>query len=366
MILSKRINKINESGIRRIFELAVKNKGEYINLSIGQPHFKVPDKLKSAAKTAIENDINSYTPTLGYPAFIDNIKNKLIKENNINAQDGEIIVTSGVSGAIFLLLSSIIDPGDEVIITDPYFVMYKEILTFLDAKIIYLDTYPTFHIDQEMLHKSISHRTKAMILNSPNNPTGAVYDEIEIRSVANIAREKNILIISDEIYEKFDYDKKFFSIGSIYDNTVTLNGFSKSHALTGWRVGYAHAPKEIISAMNKLQQYTFVCAPSFAQASLASEEDFETVGEIVKYKAKRDFVYSELEGKFELTAPQGAFYAFIRIPDGKNDFVEELIRNKVLVVPGGSFSRRNDYFRISFSVDNDILHKGIEIIKRLG
>jgi len=248
----------------------------------------------------------------------------------------------------------------------------------LEAKFVSLDTYPAnsgagqdFHIDPEKLEKLITPacagqapKTKAILLNSPNNPTGAVYTKEELEKIADIARKNDLLVISDEIYEKFDYDNNFFSIGSIYKKTVTLNGFSKSHSITGWRVGYAHGPKEIIEAMNKLQQYTFVCSPSFAQFALAEELSPE-IGEIENYKKKRDFVYENLRDKYELNIPEGAFYAFVKIPESQKDFVNKCIKNKLLVVPGNVFSDRNDYFRISFAADDEMLKKGIEILKSL-
>jgi aspartate aminotransferase/aminotransferase len=344
--------------------LAAKNKGEYVNLSIGQPHFETPKALKEAAKSAIENNFNAYLPTKGILELRKKIAEKLQRENNIKASENNVIVTSGTSGAIFLLLSSIVDPGDEIILPDPYFVLYKEVLVFLGAKIIYLDTYSDFHIDSQKLKKIITPKTKAIILNSPNNPTGAVYGEDELRKVVDVAREHNLLVIADEIYEKFDYAGKFFSIGSVYENTVTLNGFSKSHAIPGWRIGYAHGPKEIIEAMNKLQQYTFVSAPSFSQVALL-EEDADLSSKFESYKRKSEYVYENLKNTYEMNKPEGAFYAFIKNPKNSNDFVNEVIEKKLLIVPGSAFSKRGDYFRLSFAASNDALKKGVEILKKM-
>jgi len=364
-MLSQRIKNIEASAIRKIFELAVKSQNEYINLSIGQPHFSTPQKLKKAAKTAIDNNYNGYLSTLGDKKLRRKIAIKLLKENKIKAKPENIIITAGTSGAIFLSLSSIINPGDEIILPDPYFVLYKQIINFLGGKTIFLDTYPDFQINPEKLKKIITNKTKAIILNTPNNPTGAVYDKQTLKKVANIAKQKNVLIIADEIYEKFDYNQKFFSIGSVYKNTLTLNGFSKSHAIPGWRVGYAHGPSKIIEAMNKLQQYTFVCAPSFAQIALAEEIEAEPTKEYKKYKIKRDYVYNNLKNKYELNIPEGAFYAFIKIPKGRKNFIAEMISKKLLVVPGSAFSRQSNYFRLCFAVDDQTLKKGIEILQSL-
>jgi aspartate aminotransferase/aminotransferase len=361
-MLSERIKRIEESGIRKIFHLAVNNKGEYTNLSIGQPHFPASDSLKKAAKQAIDNNFNSYLPTAGLPSLQEKIVKKLERENQIKAIPDEIIITTGTSGGIFLALSSILDEGDEVILPDPYFVLYKEVLSFLGAKIVYHDTYPDFHLDANALEKLITPKTRVIIINSPNNPTGAVYSKEELGRIAEIAKKHDLIILSDEIYEKFDYDNKFTSIGGFYNKTITLNGFSKSHSITGWRLGYAHGPREIIAAMNKLQQYTYVCAPSVAQAAIDNDFDVDIEKELKAYKAKRDYAYDKLKDKYELNSPEGAFYAFIKAPNGQTNFVDKLIEKKLLVVPGQVFSHRGNYFRISFAATDETLERGVEIL----
>jgi len=362
-IFTSRIKKVEASGIRKVFELAMKSKGEMINLSIGQPHFPVPEELKRAAEKAIREDKNSYTPTLGILPLREKIAEKLTKENNIKANPDNIIITAGVSGAIFLLLSSILEDGQEIIVPDPYFVMYKQVVNFLGGKLVPLDTYPDFHINPDKLEALITPKTKAIFLNSCNNPTGAVYSREELEKIAAVAGKHGLLIISDEIYEKFDYDKKFFSIGSIYENTVTMNGFSKSHAVTGWRVGYAHGPKEIIESMNKLQQYTFVCAPSFAQTALAETFDLDFSSLYQQYDQNRIKLYEGLKDLYDIRKSEGAFYSFIKIPEGQKNFIEKLAENNLLVVPGSVFSECNEYFRVCFSVDNSSIDKAIQIFR---
>jgi len=186
MILSKRIQKIESSGIRKVFDLAAKNKGKYVNFSIGQPHFDAPKKLKISAQKAISDNCNSYTPTKGILKLREEISKNLRETRKIKTNPDNIIVTAGTSGAIFLLFSSIFDPGEEVILPDPYFVMYQQVLNFLGVKIKYLDTYPDFHINPEKLEKLITQKTKAIILNSPNNPTGKVYSEQEILGLGEL------------------------------------------------------------------------------------------------------------------------------------------------------------------------------------
>ncbi len=367
--ISSRVNKLEESGIRKVFELAAKGGDNLINLAIGQPHFSTPTGLKKAAQIAIDNNFNNYMPTQGYLPLREKIVEKLNNKNHIKASAKNIIITAGVSGGIFLLFSSVLNEGDEVILPDPYFVLYKEVLEFLGVKIVLLDTYPKFRIDSKKLEKLVTKKTKLIIVNTPNNPTGVVYSKSELEGVAKVAKKYDLLIMSDEIYEEFDYDKKFFSVGSIYDKTITLNGFSKSHSVTGWRVGYAHGPAEIIEAMNKLQMYTFICAPSFAQVALVNNfEPVELKQEFKNYKKKRDFVYNSLKNKYELNISEGAFYAFICHSRGGGDpenFTKELLDKKLLVVLGNVFSKRNDYFRLSFAVSDEVLKKGVDILLRL-
>lgn len=365
MEFSNRIQSIEESGIRKIFEMATKNKDGIIDLSIGQPNFKTPKKLKKAIKKAIKNDKNAYTLNLGILPLREKIAQKLQEKNQITAKTEEIMLTVGVSGAIYLSLASILNPGDEVIITDPYFVSYKQIINYLGAKPIFLDTYDNFQIDAQKLDNLITQRTKIIILCSPGNPTGKVYNKKEIEEIVRIAEKHNLWLISDEIYEYYDYDNKFFSAGSIYEKTITLNGFSKSHSITGWRIGYIHAPEDLINAMNKLQQYTFVCAPSCAQYALLDvfELDFSKYYE--QYAKNRDLIYNELKNYYEFHKPEGAFYAFIKNPQGKENFTEELIKNNLLAVPGKVFSEKNSHFRICFAINEKTLKKGIKILKKL-
>lgn len=368
-LLSDRIGKIQESGIRKVFELATKNKGEYVNLSIGQPHFPTPDVLKKAVQRAIEENNNAYFPTMGSPDLREKILHKLQKENNIGTPMSTTIdttmVTSGVAGGIFLALSTTINPGDEVILPDPYFVLYEQVLNYLGAKIVHLDTYPDFDLDVSKLEGLVSSKTKMIIINSPCNPTGKVYSEETLREVTSFSKKHDLLVLSDEIYEKFDFDNRFFSIGSVYDKTITLNGFSKSHSITGWRVGYLHAPKEIIEAMNKLQQYTFVCAPSFAQKALSEEFNVDISEHVEYYKKNRDFICDSLKDIYEFEVPEGAFYAFLKIPVGRENFIEEILENKLLIVPSEVFSQKKGYFRISFAVPFEELEKGVGILKRI-
>lgn len=358
--ISKRALAFQSSGIRQIFDKAANLKNP-VNFSIGQPDFGVTSKVKEATIRAINEGKSSYSVTQGILPLRQKISENFQKENNINTSPDNILVTSGTSAGVFLALSAILDPEDEVIIPDPYFVEYPELVKFLGGKAIFLDTYPNFQISPQALEELVSGKTKAIILNSPNNPTGAVYPETTLRKVAEIARKNNLIILSDEIYEKFVYDDNpHFSIGSIYDNTITLNGLSKSGGMPGWRLAWAIGPKEILDKMKELQQYTIVCAPTLVQ--YGALEAFEERREIIEeYKKRRDLIYSLLSTKFKIIKPEGAFYIMVEVGDG-DKFTDWSIANNVLVVPGKFFSGKNTHIRISYATSLETIKKGCEIL----
>ncbi|MDH4129055.1 MAG: pyridoxal phosphate-dependent aminotransferase [Spirochaetota bacterium] len=363
MQIAKRMQSIDSSGIRKIFDLASKLKNP-INLSIGQPDFDVPDLIKNEAILAIQNGYNRYTPTGGTPELKERLLTRLEKDKQRHFED--IIVTSGVSGALFLSFLSLIDPGDEVLIPDPYFVSYKHLVNFLGGKPVFIDTYPDFKLPKEKLENAITEKTKILILNSPSNPTGKVYSRNELIDIVDVAKKHNLLIISDEIYEQFVFNDEYTSISSLYNNVLLLSGYSKSFGIPGWRVGYAAGAKEIIKEMTVIQQYTFVCAPSFAQKAILESIDYDLTDEINNYKRKRDIVYNGLKSEFNIQLSGGAFYLFPKVPNGSDqEFVERAIANNVLVIPGSVFSERNTHFRISFANTDEQLKKGIDILNSI-
>ena len=366
-MISERVRRVDASGIRKVFELAAKIENP-VNLSIGQPDFDVPEVAKEAAIRSIKEGFNRYTLTQGIPELRDKISEYLENTRKKRYGENEILVSSGVSGGLFLALMSIINPGDEIIFFDPYFVMYKHLVNLLDGKPVIIDTYPDFRISKEKLEAAVTPRTKAILLNSPTNPTGVVADSEDIAAVLAVAKKHNLLLISDEIYDGFVYDGMFQSPASDYDNCLVLGGFSKSYAMTGWRLGYAAGPAELIAEMTKIQQYTFVCAPApFQYAAItALDVDMNETREI--YRQKRDIVYDGLKDNFNVVKPGGAFYIF---PGLKNTdegdasaFVEEAIQKSALIIPGNVFSEKNTNFRISFAADNEVLKQGIDILNK--
>ena len=362
--ISRRAMGVDASGIRKVFDLAAKMK-DPINFSIGLPDFDVPDIAKTAAIEAIEKGSNRYTPTQGIEPLRLRLRADLSKE--MGRDVGEVLITSGVSGGLFLAILATIDPGDEAIFLDPYFVMYKHLLTMAGGKPVIIDSYPDFRFHAERVEKAITPRTKLLILNSPSNPTGIVMTEAEVKAAVDIARKHDLLIVSDEIYEPFLYDSAggaFPSPAKLYDKTVILRGFSKSHAMTGWRLGYAAGPVEVISQMTKLQQYTFVCAPSPFQHAALKALDIPMTDAVATYRRKRDTVVEMLSRKFEVQRPSGAFYVFPKAPAGgtATEFVARAIENNVLIIPGNVFSERDTHFRISYATTDAKLKEGCEIL----
>jgi len=367
-ILAHRTNLIDASGIRKVFALAASLK-DPVNFSIGQPDFDVPAEIKADAIRAIERGYNKYSQTIGDGALLNKITEQV--KADYECQNPSVLITSGVSGALLLAFMALIDPADEVIMPDPYFVMYKHVVNMIGGKCVFVDSYPDFKLPVEAIAEAASERTKLIILNSPANPTGAVYTTKEIKAIAEVASQKDILIMSDEIYDKFCYDGPCPSIANYYERTLLLKGFSKSYAMTGWRMGYVagtEAVKDVIEEMTKIQQYTFVCAPTPFQKAAIAALDCDMSEYVAAYKKKRDMIYDGLKDKFEIVKPDGAFYAFVKTPQwakSATEFVEKAIANNVLVIPGCVFSEKDTHFRISYATTDQKIIQGVEILAGL-
>ncbi len=363
--ISQRSASVDASGIRKVFDLAAKM-ADPINLSIGLPDYDVPPAAKQAAIDAIASGNNRYTQTQGIAPLREALRKQLSAE--IGRDCGEVLITSGVSGALFLAILATINPGDEAVFLDPYFVMYKHLLTVAGGRSVPVNSYPDFRFPADRVEAAITPRTKLLILNSPANPTGFVMSESDVRAAVEIARKHDLLLISDEIYEAFLYDAPAGSglptPAKLYDRTVILRGFSKSHAMTGWRLGYAAGPAEVIAEMTKLQQYTYVCAPSPLQYAALAVVDSPMTEAVAAYRRKRDIAYEVLSRKFEVVRPGGAFYIFPKVPDGitATEFCTRAIENNVLVIPGNVFSERDTHFRISYATTDERLRQGCEIL----
>jgi aspartate aminotransferase len=363
-LISERSYKIDSSGIRKVFALAEKLDNP-INFSIGQPDFDVPETLKDAAIKAIREGHNKYTQTAGDTELIKKIASEVKADYGWDAPG--VIVTGGVSGGMLLAFLALINPGDEIIIPDPYFVMYKHLVNMLGGKCVFVDSYPDFSLPVKKIADAMTDKTKLIILNSPCNPTGVVHSEQKIKELAEIAADRDVVVLSDQIYEKFCYDGQCPSIAQYYDKTILLRGFGKTYAMTGWRLGYAAVHKsmqEIVAQMIKIQQYTFVCAPAPFQSAAVAAMDYDVTEFVNSYRQKRDLLCSGLKDKFDFIRPGGAFYAFVKAPEGTtaSQFVDKAIANNVLIIPGNVFSEKDSHFRISYATSDEKIRQGITIL----
>ncbi len=357
------MHQIDASGIRKVFDLAATMQNP-INLSIGQPHFGTPQPVKDALCQAVQEGKNAYSQTQGIAPLRDRLQHDV--DATYQHDDRQVFVSSGTSGALMLALCTLVNPGDEVLVFDPWFVMYKHLVTLAGGNVVQVSTYPDFRIRPEAVRAAITDRTKAILFNSPSNPTGAVASAEEVKALAQIAADNDIALISDEIYKSFCYDGEFSSPAEWNESTIIIDGFSKSHSMTGLRLGYVHGPSSVIQQMMKLQQFTFVCAPHPIQWAGLTAWDLDLSENFADYGRKRDLIVSELKENFEIQGGQGAFYLFLKVPWGTGtEFVTEAIRNNLLIIPGNVFSPTDTHFRLSFAAADDQLRKGAEILRRL-
>ncbi len=359
--IADRTRSFESSGIRRVFDLAA-NLKDPINLSIGQPHFEVPQAVRRACIDAIESGKNGYALTQGMPVLRDKLQAQL--DEQYGHGDRKVFVSSGTSGGLVLAMLTLVNPGDEVIFADPYFVMYPSLVKMVGGVPVMIDTYPDFRLSAEAVTEKITQRTKAIIANSPGNPTGATSSDEDQLAIAQLAAERNIALISDEIYSRFCYDQPFGSPARFNDQAIVIDGFSKSHAITGWRLGFVHGPAEVIDTMSKLQQFTFVCAPQPAQWAGAAAMDVPVDQQMADYRAKRDRLCDGIGDLYEIEKPGGAFYVFPKAPWGTGtEFVERAIENNLLIIPGNVFSTKDTHFRISYAASDETIDRGIEVLR---
>jgi len=361
--IAERTKAFDSSGIRKAFDLASQLENP-INLSIGQPDFDVPEPIRDACVEAVRSRKNGYALTQGMPVLREKLQAQIDAE--YGHDDRKVFVCSGTSGGLVLSMMSLVNPGDEVIVFDPFFVMYEPLVSLVGGCSVSMDTYPDFRIDLNKVADAITPRTKLILLNSPANPTGVVATPGEIRGLAELAAEHNVALLSDEVYRKFCYDEPFVSAAKVNERTIVIDGFSKSHAMTGWRLGFVHGPAEVIDTMVKIQQYTFVCAPQPAQWAGAAAMDVDIGRYVDAYRRKRDMIVSGLSDMYELVAPGGAFYAFPKTPWGTGtEFVTEAGKQNLLIISGDIFSHRDTHFRLSYAAEDEVIERGIEVLRGL-
>ncbi|HIE09089.1 MAG TPA: aminotransferase class I/II-fold pyridoxal phosphate-dependent enzyme [Armatimonadetes bacterium] len=377
-ILATRVRSVKPSGIRRFFDL-IAGMEDVISLGVGEPHFSTPWHICEAAVHAFENGFTSYTPNAGLPELREEVALYLARECGVEYDpQKEIIITVGVSEGLDLALRALVDTGDEVLIPEPCYVSYVPCTVFAGGvpRMIPTSFEEGFKLTPEGLRKALTPRSKVLILANPNNPTGVVMSEEELRAVAEVVEERDLIVIADEIYAELTYDVKhvsFASLPGMRERTVLLRGFSKAFAMTGWRVGYACGPAEIIEAMLKIHQYVALCAPTPAQVG-ALEALRNGRGELLRMRQQYDRCRRVLvDGLNELglkcIMPQGAFYAFPKVGHlgmSSEEFSERLLlEERVAVVPGNVFGQSGEGFvRCSFATSMDNLTEALERIER--
>lgn len=364
--ISERMANIDTSEIRKVFDLASKIKNPY-NLSIGQPDYPVPQAVKESLIKAITDNYNAYTPTQGILPLREAIAEKLYQENHFKTNPENIIISTGVASLIFLTFQSVFNEGDEILLIDPYFLIYESLAKYHKLKIHFLnENFTKEDIDS---WKKSNKKLKAIIYSNPSNPTGKVFSQEELSWLSELARSHNAYIISDELYEKLTYEKKHISMGKLYpEKTILFNGFSKSHAMTGLRVGYAAVSPEnnyIINNIATLQQYSVVCSPQPAQWAAITALKTPLKEEISIMKKRNFLVREKLNGRVPFTNPEGAFYIFPEVPVNGVKFSETAISKNLLIVPGNIFSRKKNTVRISYAQKDEILEKGLDIFLSL-
>ncbi|HIH69081.1 pyridoxal phosphate-dependent aminotransferase [Methermicoccus shengliensis] len=366
---AKRVMDTDISGIRRMFEAAGT---DAINLGLGQPDFDTPQHIKNAAIEALRDGHTGYTHGLGIPELRDAVAKKLREDNGIAAKADEVIITSGASEALCLAMLALLEEGDEVLVPDPGFVSYRALATFAGAVPVGVPL-RELKMDASVVEEHITERTRMLVLNSPSNPTGRVLKRGEVKALCEVAEEHDITILSDEVYEHFLYEGEHISPATLYDNVITVNATSKTYAMTGWRIGYAHAPSETIEQMLKLHQYMQACAPSISQwAALAALTGPQECVERMRaeYARRREVVLEALKRMgLRCLPPEGAFYAFPDMTslgmDG-NEAAAKLLDAKVITVPGSAFGKYGTpYLRISYATSIDRLERGLHIMENV-
>ncbi len=388
MWLSKRAKGLKPSPTMAITAKAKSMKAEGIDVvgfGAGEPDFDTPKHIKEAAKRALDEGFTKYTPAAGILELRRAVAKKLEEENGINYSENQIVITDGAKFALFSLFLSILDESDEVIIPAPYWVTYPEQVKFAGGKPVFVNTKEEddFKLKASEIEQAITDKTKAIVLCSPNNPTGAVIDKEELEKIAALCVERKILIVSDECYERIIYDgKKHISPASLSEEvkevTVTINALSKSYSMTGWRVGYAAGPEEIISAMVKVNSQSTSNVNSIAQkaavAALTGDKSFFKDW-LRAFDQRRRYIVSRLNKikGFSCKMPSGSFYVFPNVKEAMNklgmksdfDFAEYLLEKAlVATVPGSAFGM-NGYLRLSYATDMDNIKKGLDRIERL-
>ena len=377
-VISGRAQDIKPSGIRKFFDILETMKG-VVSLTVGQPDFPTPWHIRDAAIDSIQKGKTYYTSNAGTPELRREISSYLSLRFSINYNEKQIITTVGGSEAIDIIIRSLTGEGDEGIVHEPNFVCYEPLIQLCGGKAVIIETKEEegFKVTAEALRYAITDKTKAVIMTYPNNPTGTVMDREDWEEIADVLRDTNVVLISDEIYAELTYGRNHISpasISDLYERTVTVGGFSKAYAMTGWRLGYIAAPEPIINAVFKIHQYAIMCAPTasqFAGIEAMRNGDDDVRMMVAEYDRRRKILVSEF-AKMGISCyePKGAFYVFPNIKQfglTSEEFAEKLLfEYNCAVVPGSAFGKCGEGFvRISYAYSLEHLYKGLECIKNM-
>lgn len=369
-LINQKVKDIEISGIRKFFNLVAGVEG-MISLTIGQPDFPTPDHVKEAGKLAIDRNQTSYTHNAGYIELREAAANFYKEKYQLTySPESEVIVTTGASEAIDIVFRSILDQDVEVILPGPVYPGYEPIIKLCGAKPVYVDIREnSFRFTADLIKQHLTEKTRCIVLPYPSNPTGVSLGEQELKEIAELIKGKDVFILADEIYSELSYEKAHTSIaGFLPEQTIVINGLSKSHSMTGWRIGLLFAPEAIAQHMLKVHQYNVTCASSISQAAAIAaltvgKNDADSMK--VEYVRRRDYVYDRLTGMgLDVVKPDGAFYFFVKIPfqnTSSFQFALDLVEKaKLAVVPGSAFSSFGEgYFRLSYAYSMNMLTEGL-------
>ncbi|MFW5902906.1 MAG: pyridoxal phosphate-dependent aminotransferase [archaeon] len=357
--ISDRGNNLDPSATLEISDLAkdLKEQGEeVISLAVGEPDFDTPEEIKNAAKNALDQGFTNYTSSSGIKELRKEIRKKLSQENNINTKTENIVVTPGAKFSLYLACQALLNPGDKAIIADPSWVSYKQMIKAAGANPISIPTTDKLTPKPEAIKEEMDEKVKLIFTNSPNNPTGKVWKKDELKEITEIAEKNNSIVLSDEIYEKLIYEGEHYSPASEYDNVLTVNGFSKSYSMTGWRLGYITGPEEIINTILKIQQHSVSCPTSFAQkGAIQALKKIKTKDMVKTFEERRNKALSLIEEipGMSVEKPEGAFYLFPKydLDIESKELALELLKEKgVAVTHGKAFGEKGEnHLRISYA-----------------
>lgn len=371
LTLNHAVQGVELSGIRR-FTFLVRDTPGACALTIGEPDLNTPETVKEAAKAALDLNDTHYPPGNGYPYLLEAISKFEAQRHGLHYAPEEIILTIGATEGLFISLSTVLNPGDEVIIPTPAFSLYESITQLCRGVPVALPTEKNrFQISKEQLAAAITPKTKAIILTSPNNPTGCVYTQETLDGIHEVLRDKPIFVLCDEVYRQLVYVdnyRSFSAFADMRDRIIVIQSFSKPYAMTGWRLGYAMADAPIRDRMQIFHQYSVVSAPSFVQPACAAALEYDTTADVALFRKRRDYVYRRLvEMGLEVQEPEGAFYLFINIEKFGMDsltFCEKMLREGLVGLIPGCYFGTEGYMRLSYCYGEADLKEGLDRVER--